>query len=107
MALSYLFEFLTFTLIEPIINLFSSNNEKIEISFLKMINLDVEIDKITVVYIFFIFFIKINNIFSYIFFKNLLSKSINDNLSHKLYTYYLKKDYLFFIKNSSSFLMQT
>ena len=36
---------------------------------LKMINLDVEIDKITVVYIFYIFFIKINNIFSYIFLK--------------------------------------
>lgn len=50
------FEFLTFTLIEPIINLFSSNNEKIEISFLKMINLDVEIEKITLVYIFLYFF---------------------------------------------------
>lgn len=98
------FEFLTFTLIEPIINMFSSNNEKIEISFLKMINLDVEIEKITLVYIFFIFFL-LRSIISLIifFFKNLLSKSINDNLSHKLYTYYLKKDYLFFIKNSSSF----
>ena len=98
------FEFLTFTLIEPIINLFSSNNEKIEISFLKMINLDVEIDKITLVYIFFVFFL-LRSIISLVifFFKNLLSKSINDNLSNKLYTYYLKKDYLFFIKNSSSF----
>lgn len=98
------FEFLTFTLIEPIINMFSSNNEKIEISFLKMINFDVEIEKITLVYIFFIFFL-LRSVISLIifFFKNLLSKSINDNLSHKLYTYYLKKDYLFFIKNSSSF----
>ena len=49
--------------------MFSSNNEKIEISFLKMINLDVEIEKITLVYIFYIFFIKINNIFNYIFLK--------------------------------------
>ena len=63
-----------------------------------------EINKIILVYIFFVFFL-LRSIISLVifFFKNLLSKSINDNLSNKLYTYYLKKDYLFFIKNSSSF----
>ncbi len=98
------FEFLTFSLIEPIINLFSSNDEKFEISIFKIFNIDVEINKITLVYIFFVFFL-LRSIISLVifFFKNLLSKSINDNLSNKLYTYYLKRDYLFFIKNSSSF----
>ncbi len=99
-----LFEFLTFSLIEPIINLFSNNQDKTEISFFKFININTEINKITLVYTFFICFL-LRSMFSLIiiFLKNMLSKNINDNLSNKLFTYYLKRDYLFFIKNTSSF----
>lgn len=98
------FEFLTFALIEPIVNSFSLNKEKVEISFFKKINLNLELSKITIIYVFCIFFLMRSMIsLVIVYFKNLLSKKINDNLSNKLYTYYLSKDYLFFIKNSSSF----
>jgi ABC-type bacteriocin/lantibiotic exporter with double-glycine peptidase domain len=98
------FEFLTFSLIEPIINIFSSNNKTTEIKILKYLNLEINLTKVLLINIFFICFL-LRSILSLIitYFKNLLGKSINDSLSIKLFSYYLNKDYLFFTKNSSSF----
>ncbi len=98
------FEFLTFSLIEPLINLFSSNNKTVEIRILKYINLETSLTKVVLINMFFVCFL-LRSILALIiiYFKNFLGKSINDSLSVKLFSYYLNKDYLFFIKNSSSF----
>ena len=98
------FEFLTLSLIEPIINIFSSNNKTTEIKILKYLNLEINLTKVLLINIFFICFL-LRSILSLIitYFKHLLGKSINDSLSIKLFSYYLNKDYLFFTKNSSSF----
>ncbi len=99
-----LFEFLTFSLIEPLISLFSSNKDSTELKYLKFINIETSITKNLLINIFFICFVIRSSVSLIIlYFKNILNKSINDNLSGKLFTYYLKRDYLFFIKNSSSF----
>ncbi len=98
------FEFLTFSLIEPLINLFSSDKKTSEIRILKYLNLETSLTKGLLINMFFVCFL-LRSILSLIiiYFKNFLGKSINDSLSVKLYSYYLNKDYLFFIKNSSSF----
>ena len=99
-----LFEFLTFSLIEPLISIFSSNKNSAELKYFKFLNIETSITKNVLINIFFICFV-IRSLLSLVilYFKNILNKSINDNLSGKLFTYYLKRDYLFFIKNSSSF----
>lgn len=99
-----LFEFLTFSLIEPLISLFSSNKNSVDFKYLRLINIETSISKSTLINLFFICFVVRSSLSLIIlYFKNILNKSINDNLSGKLFTYYLKRDYLFFIKNSSSF----
>ena len=99
-----LFEFLTFSLIEPIISIFSSKNIDVNLNFFKFFDFNKELTKSFIIYSFFIFFL-LRSILSLLisYFKTILSKDINDYLSNKLYTYYLNKDYLFFLKQSSSF----
>jgi ABC-type bacteriocin/lantibiotic exporter with double-glycine peptidase domain len=99
------FELLIFSLIQPIIFFFtlSDGSEKI-----KSVgnNFGTDISAIQVLIFFLIVFIirSVLSIFvSYL--RQKLIKDINDSLSHKIYSNYLNKDFLFFINsNSSTFL---
>jgi ABC-type multidrug transport system fused ATPase/permease subunit len=99
------FELLIFSLIQPIILFFTLSDGAEEIKYLGN-NFITDISAIQVLIFFLIVFIirSILTVFvSYL--RQKLIKDINDILSHKIYSNYLNKDFLFFINsNSSTFL---
>jgi ABC-type bacteriocin/lantibiotic exporter with double-glycine peptidase domain len=98
-----IFEFLTFSLIEPLINLFSNSSGKNEIKIFSILNFETNISNKFIIYFFLISFL-LRSFLSLliIYLKSSLGKNINDYLSNKLYTYYLNREYSFFLNNSSS-----
>jgi len=99
------FELLIFSLIQPIILFFTINDGTEKIKPIGN-NFGISISATQILIFFLIVFIirSILSIFvSYL--RQKLIKDINDNLSHKIYSNYLNKNFLFFINsNSSTFL---
>jgi ABC-type bacteriocin/lantibiotic exporter with double-glycine peptidase domain len=99
------FELLIFTLIQPIIIFFTKEDGVDKIKTIQN-SFGADISALQLVIFFFIVFIIRS--FLTIFVSHLrqkLIKDINDNLSHKIYSNYLNKNFLFFINaNSSNFL---
>ena len=99
------FELVIFSLIQPIILFFTLSDGAEKIKYIGN-NFITDISAIQVLIFFLIVFIirSILTVFvSYL--RQKLIKDINDTLSHKIYSNYLNKDFLFFINsNSSTFL---
>ena len=99
------FELLIFSLIQPIILFFTLGDGAEKFKYIRN-NFITDISVTQVLFFFLIVFIirSILTVFiSYL--RQKLVKDINDNLSHKIYSNYLNKDFLFFINsNSSTFL---
>ena len=101
-----IFEIAVLSFVKPVIDFFTGSSNRIDnfifnkIPFIK--NFSIESGLIL---FFFIFLIRslLSIILSY--FRQHLNKSINDNLSNKIYENYLSKNYLFFLNNNSSNLI--
>jgi ATP-binding cassette, subfamily B, bacterial PglK len=95
-------EALTFFFLQPIFSYFNNNQYNFTLPFLKdffFINLNI----LTVIFLFFLFF----NLRAFLliltsYLRSNLVKKINDNLSNKIYSYYIFQDFQFFINNSNS-----
>ena len=96
------FELLIFSLIQPIIIFFSRDDG---VDKVKAIGNDfnVNISALEVLILFFIIFIIRSLLYIFVsYLRQKLIKDINDNLSQKIYSKYLSRDFLFFINSSSS-----
>jgi ABC-type bacteriocin/lantibiotic exporter with double-glycine peptidase domain len=95
-------EALTFFFLHPISNYFSNNKYNFQIPFLKnFFTFDLNI--INLLYLFIFFFVirfLLTIIVSYK--KYTLVRDINNNLSNKIYSYYIFKEFQFYINNSNS-----
>jgi len=99
------FELLIFSLIQPIILFFTLNDSAENIKPIGN-NFGTDISAIQVLIFFLIVFIIRSTLSIFVsYLRQKLIKDINDTLSHKIYSNYLNKDFLFFINsNSSTFL---
>lgn len=99
------FELLIFSLIQPIILFFTLNDSANKIKPIGN-NFGTDISAIQVLIFFLIVFIIRSTLSIFVsYLRQKLIKDINDTLSHKIYSNYLNKDFLFFINsNSSTFL---
>lgn len=99
------FELLIFTLIQPIIIFFTRDDGVDKIKAIGN-SFGANISALHVLIFFFIVFIIRSFLSIYVsYLRQKLIKDINDNLSHKIYSNYLNKNFLFFINaNSSNFL---
>ena len=99
------FELLIFSLIQPIILFFTLNDSAENIKPIGN-NFGTDINAIQVLIFFLIVFIIRSTLSIFVsYLRQKLIKDINDALSHKIYSNYLNKDFLFFINsNSSTFL---
>jgi ABC-type bacteriocin/lantibiotic exporter with double-glycine peptidase domain len=101
-------EVLTFSLIQPIIGFLSSNNPQLNFNstFIKKIFPDKFLNTHLILFIFFFIFALRSVVsigISYI--RQSLNRSIDKDISNKIYSQYIHKDYSFFLKkNSSSFI---
>jgi ABC-type multidrug transport system fused ATPase/permease subunit len=96
------FELLIFSLIQPIIIFFSRDDG---VDKVKAIGNDfnINISALEVLILFFIIFIIRSLLYIFVsYLRQKLIKNINDNLSQKIYSKYLSRDFLFFINSSSS-----
>lgn len=101
-----LIEICIFSFIPIILNFFSEFNQDLNSNFLINFFFKKDLNLKYVLILFFAFFI-IRSLFSILigYKKSKLIKSINDDLSDRIYKNYLNKNYSFFIKNNSSELV--
>jgi ABC-type bacteriocin/lantibiotic exporter with double-glycine peptidase domain len=99
------FELLIFTLIQPIIIFFTRDDGVDKIKAIGN-SFGANISALQVLIFFFIVFIIRSFLSIFVsYLRQKLIKDINDNLSHKMYSNYLNKNFLFFVNaNSSNFL---
>lgn len=96
-------ESVTFFLLHPIFNYFNSGQFDLQGPFLRFFSPYINLDIFLLLGIF-IFFSLARFFFSIFvsYKKNNLTRNINNNLSNKLFTSYIFKDYQFYINNSNS-----
>jgi ABC-type bacteriocin/lantibiotic exporter with double-glycine peptidase domain len=95
-------EALTFFFLQPISNYFSNNKYNFQIPFLKdffTFNLNI-INLLCIFIFFFVIRFLLTIIVSYK--KTSLVRDVNNNLSNKIYSYYIFKEFQFYINNSNS-----
>jgi ABC-type bacteriocin/lantibiotic exporter with double-glycine peptidase domain len=95
-------EALTFFFLQPIFNYFSNNEYNFKIPYLSNF-FDINLN-ISILFFLFIFFFT-SRVFLLIiasYYRTKLVKNINDSLSNKIYSYYIFKDFQFFINNNNS-----
>jgi ABC-type bacteriocin/lantibiotic exporter with double-glycine peptidase domain len=99
------FELLIFTLIQPIIIFFSRDDGVDKIKAFGN-NFNFNVSALDVLIFFFIVFVIRSFLSLFVsYLRQKLIKDINDYLSHKVYSKYLRKNFLFFVNsNSSSFI---
>jgi ATP-binding cassette subfamily C protein len=99
------FELLIFTLIQPIIHFFSRDEGVDSIKSIGNI-FGLHISALQILIFFFVVFIIRSSLSVFVsYLRHKLVKDINDSLSHKIFSHYLNKDFLFFVNsNSSNFL---
>lgn len=95
-------EALTFFFLHPIANYFSNNKYNFQIPFLKdFFTFDLNIINLLCLFIFF-FVIRFLLTIIVSYKKYTLVRDINNNLSNKIYSYYIFKEFQFYINNSNS-----
>jgi len=95
-------EALTFFFLQPISNYFSNNKYNFQIPFLKDFFI-FDLNIINLLTLFIIFFaIRFFLIIIVSYKKTSLVRNINNNLSNKIYSYYIFKEFQFYINNSNS-----
>jgi ABC-type bacteriocin/lantibiotic exporter with double-glycine peptidase domain len=96
-------EALTFFFLQPILSYFSNAKSLINLPFLPDYLSKIS-ENINYSFLIFFFFFILRFILSIIvsYKKSYLVKSVNNNLSNKLYEYYLRQEYQFYIDNQSS-----
>lgn len=101
-----IFEIAVLSFIKPVIDFFTGSTNKIDNYILSNVHYLKDTSVEIGLLIFFLIFV-IRSILSIIlsFARQKLNKSINDNLSNKIFTNYLSKDYIFFLRNNSSNLI--
>jgi ABC-type bacteriocin/lantibiotic exporter with double-glycine peptidase domain len=101
-------ESLTFFFLHPISNYFSDNEYNFQIPFLNnFLIFNLNILHLLGLFLFF-FTLRFFLIIIVAYRKTALVKNINDNLSNKIFSYYIHKEYQFYINNSNSkFLSNT
>ena len=95
-------EALTFFFLQPISNYFSNNKYNFQIPFLKdFFTFDLNIINLLCLFIFF-FVIRFLLTIIVSYKKTTLVRDVNNNLSNKIYSYYIFKEFQFYINNSNS-----
>jgi len=95
-------EALTFFFLQPISNYFSNNKYNFQLPFLEDFFI-FDLNIINLLYLFILFFIiRFLLIIIVSYKKNILVRNINNNLSNKIYSYYIFKEFQFYIDNSNS-----
>ena len=95
-------ESLTFFFLQPISNYLNNSEYNFQITFFKNFFIfNLSIINLLVLFLFF-FILRFFLIIVVAYKKTVLVKNINDNLSNKIFTYYINKEYQFYINNSNS-----